>query len=405
MAISTGIDVDSLVQESEYDFRVSRRVYTDPEIFQMEMERIFERSWVCLGHETELPNGGDYKTTYIGQEPVIITRNPDDHQIYVVFNRCRHRGTTVCQTEYGNATYFRCGYHGWVYNNKGELIGVPGRDGYGRGFDMSQLGLLPVSRMASYWGFIFVNLSDDGPALEEQLGNARFGLDLIMGQHEMVVGKGHHKFGYNGNWKLQLENTVDGYHFPSVHKSQMGIWKRRERGEASRYPSEEGMLATARTRDLGNGHNTLAEDPYDPDYQVPAAGLNFNLGVFPNMDILALEQVLPTQIRIVRPVAVDRTEVTLYPLLRKGASPEVNFDRLRRYEEFYGPSGFGSTDDWEIFSRVQKGLQAKRVEWIILSRCIEDEVLDDRGIRTNLNAGEASQRALYRHWKQVMAAD
>ncbi len=403
MAIQPRINVDDLVQESDIDFRVSRRVYTDPEIFELEMERIFERSWVCIGHESEVPNGGDYKTTSIGKEPLIMSRDPEDGRIYVVFNRCRHRGTTVCEQEYGNATYFRCGYHGWVYNNKGELIGVPSPEEYGRGFNQAELGLMPVARVATYHGLVFASLSADGPSLEEQLGNARLALDFILGQGDLVVSTGHHKFGFDGNWKLQLENTVDGYHFPFVHRSQMGVWSRREPG-GSLYPAGEEILATARTRDLGNGHNTLGQDPFDADYQIPAGGLNFNVGIFPNVDILALEQLLPTQIRIIRPIAFNRTEVTLFPLLKKNAPPAVNFDRLRRYEEFYGPSSFGATDDWEIFSRVQKGLQAKRVEWILFSRGLEKEEVDSRGIRTNrLGAGEASQRGVYRHWKRLMA--
>ncbi|HZP26126.1 MAG TPA: Rieske 2Fe-2S domain-containing protein, partial [Dehalococcoidia bacterium] len=110
MVTRAGIDVDELVQEG----RVNSRVYGDPEIFDLEMEKIFHRGWVYVAHETELPDGGDYKLTYIGKHPVIVARSSDDNQIRVFFNRCRHRGATVCQLEYGNSNYFRCAYHGWV---------------------------------------------------------------------------------------------------------------------------------------------------------------------------------------------------------------------------------------------------------------------------------------------------
>src|SRR5581483_2894583 len=172
-----------------------------------------------------------------------------------------------------------------------------------------------------------------------------------------------------------------------------------------RYPM--GPEDTGRTRDLGNGHATLADDPYDPDYQVSPLGLNFNVGLFPNVDILALETLLPTQIRHIRPIAYNRTEVTLHPLLKRDATPEVNFDRLRRFEEFYGPGGFASPDDWEVFNRIATGIQANEIEgsqWVLHLRGLDREEVDERGIRTNRgHFGEASQRAIFRHWKQVMA--
>jgi len=392
------LDVDELVQEG----RVNGRVYSDPAIFDLEMEKIYHKTWVYVAHETELPDGGDYKLTYIGKHPVIVARSSDDKQIRVFFNRCRHRGATVCQMEYGNSNYFRCAYHGWVYNNGGGLVGVPFEEGYGEDFNKDKLGLVQVPRVGAYKGFVFASLSADGPNLVEHLGNAARCLDFIVGQGDMFVGKGHHKFGYNGNWKLQMENTVDTYHVQVLHAAYFQIVERRM-GVSRAWDASQ-----SRTRDLGNGHSTLGEDPMDLDYQVTSAGLNFNVGVFPNLDMLALERGLPTQIRVIRPIAYNRTEVTLHPLLKQGVAPEVNFDRLRRYEEFYGPGGFASPDDWEIFSRIQTGIQADSIEgsqWALHLRGLQTEEVDhERGIRTNRGGyGEASQRAIYRHWKQVMA--
>ena len=109
--------------------RVHASVYTDADVFAEEMRRIFHRSWVYLGHESEIALPGDYKTTYIGQIPVIISRT-EDGRMHGVVNRCVHRGTTVCQMERGNASYFRCEYHGWTYRNSGELIGITQKSGY-----------------------------------------------------------------------------------------------------------------------------------------------------------------------------------------------------------------------------------------------------------------------------------
>jgi hypothetical protein len=137
---------------------------------------------------------------------------------------------------------------------------------------------------------------------------------------------------------------------------------------------------------------------------VPPSGLFFNIGLFPNLDLLCLEQIRPTHIRHIRPIAHNRTEVTLHPLLRESDPPEVSAARIHSHEEFYGPAGFGAPDDWAMFDRVQRGMAAEDVDWVLFSRGIQTEEVDDRGIRTNRSgACEASQRAIYRQWKRVMA--
>src|SRR5581483_4288923 len=171
-----GFNVDDYVRED----RVHGRVYTDPDIFDLEMERIFGRSWVYVAHESEISAPGDYKATWIGQQPVIVTRDADDGRIHVLSNRCRHRAATVCQDEQGTAHYFRCAYHGWTYNNRGDLIGVPYRHGYGEGFSYAEFGLVRVPRVASYRGFLFASLSSEGQDFGEWLGNARHYLDKFL---------------------------------------------------------------------------------------------------------------------------------------------------------------------------------------------------------------------------------
>src|SRR5579884_2824017 len=154
MVIKAGFNVDDYVRED----RVHGRVYYDPAIFELEMERIFGRCWVYVAHETEISEPGDYRATTIGLQPVIVTRDADSGAIQVLYNRCRQRAATVCQDEAGTAHYFRCAYHGWTYNNRGELIGVPYRQGYGPAFTSAEYGLVRVPRVASYRGFIFASL-------------------------------------------------------------------------------------------------------------------------------------------------------------------------------------------------------------------------------------------------------
>ena len=154
-------DIASLIRRDS----VHRSVYTDPEIFALEMERIFGRTWVYLGHDCEISQEGDYKTTTIGTHPVILSRLTDG-SVTALLNRCRHRGATVCQHEVGNSRFFRCAYHAWTYSNDGTLVGVPMPAGYGPSFNREAHGLAKVPRVASYRGFIFGSMAEDGPTLE-----------------------------------------------------------------------------------------------------------------------------------------------------------------------------------------------------------------------------------------------
>src|SRR3989440_12236022 len=145
--------------------RVHRSVYADPAIFELEMERIFGRAWLVLGHESQVPNPGDYFTTRMGREPVIVIRK-DDGEIGVLVNRCAHRGSTVCAEGRGNVERFVCPYHGWSYDRAGTLRAVPFESGYEKG-KLSTLRLLAVPRVAVYRGFIFASLAASGPQLLE----------------------------------------------------------------------------------------------------------------------------------------------------------------------------------------------------------------------------------------------
>lgn len=142
------IDISNYVKEGA----VHGKIYTDPDIFQMEMDKIYSRTWVYVGHESEIANPGDYKTTQIGSQPGIVSRSADSQSINVLFNRCRHRAASVCQEESGNANAFRCAYHGWTYSNCGKLLGAPFQDGYGEEFKREEMGLIRVPKVDSYRG-------------------------------------------------------------------------------------------------------------------------------------------------------------------------------------------------------------------------------------------------------------
>jgi benzoate/toluate 1,2-dioxygenase subunit alpha len=419
------LNLDELVQEH----RVHRKIYTEPEIFALEMERIFERGWVFLGHESEVAQVGDYKTVRFGSQPAIMTRD-ENGAINVVMNRCMHRGATICQQERGNANYFRCWYHGWTYSSRGELIGLPYPGGYGNHFDRGKFALIKAAKVAIYRGLVFASLTPDVEELPDYLGAAKYYLDLFMDlspEGAVEARAGTHKYGYDGNWKFQMENGVDGYHANFVHQSFFEVQGKKLGRKVAQLFTESSPMES---KDLGHGHSILdmapkrhaarpvsnllrgatsqaATDTYmasleqrfgqERTSEILAAS-NVNLAIFPNLLIIGI------QFRNVIPVGVGRTDVFLTPTTLRGVPEEINVARLRAHESFYGPAGGGAPDDVEMFNRCQDGLRVKGAEWLELSRGLEREHTSADGIIAAHLTDEVPQRAFYRGWRAAMGA-
>ena len=199
---------------------IDRRIFSDPAIFELEMEHIFGRAWLFLCHESQLRNAGDFFEAPMGRDNVLVVRQKDGG-LKALLNTCMHRGNAVCRAEEGNTKNFMCTYHGWTYDLGGKLVGVPGlKQLYNNELDRSEHGLREVAQLGSYKGFVFATMDATAPPLEEYLGRAgRLGIDLIAEQGDMEVVPGIQKFVIDCNWKFTVDNLFDWYHPQVTHMS------------------------------------------------------------------------------------------------------------------------------------------------------------------------------------------
>jgi phenylpropionate dioxygenase-like ring-hydroxylating dioxygenase large terminal subunit len=409
--------LDTLVRPD----RARTTLYTDPAIFETEMTKVFENTWIWVAHASEIPQPGDFKTAMVGRQPVIVARDRKG-VVHVHVNRCRHRAATLCEIRSGRASSFVCPYHGWSYGLDGTLRSVPYETGYGGELDKSAFPLRSL-RVESYAGLIFACFRHDIEPLADFLGSARIWIDLFMkqGGGYPVKTLGEHRFRFPGNWKIQLENTTDAYHFPLVHRSFLTAVDP-ETGEMLDMMNNGGYV-----EDLGNGHSVMVMIPElvdldeNPDAEIPekfralaaelatdhsdrevrrivraVGGAGFNLNLFPNLACsLAF-------FRVLQPISVKETEIRHIAIGMDGGPPAANRARMRIHEFFQGPMGFGSPDDAEVWDRVQRGAQGGPDLWVMLHRGLSEETPQPDGHRRGDVSAETGMRAAYQQWKQMM---
>ena len=399
--------------------RVHGSLYTDPTIFAAELERIWYRTWVYVGHASEVPVPGDFVQKAIGKEAILMTRDRSG-AIHLLQNRCPHRANQVCEATHGNATTFRCSYHGWTFDNTGALLGVPFAGGYGDAEPKRHLGLACVPRVASIHGFVFGSFAAEGPTLAEHLGAAAEAFDRLArlapdGEIELTAGWVRHTV--KANWKMLLENETDGYHPQFVHASIFGV---AESGIGALY----GEKSTALARDLGGGHT---ENDLRPEFRRLGRPLGWfgtspeklpgyvdrmrarhgpaaesllvdgspHVMIFPNLFIAEI------QLFVLQPVAVDETVQHVTALQFRGAL-DLNERMLRQTVGSVGPAGFLLADDAEMYERNQVGVQARAPEWLVLQRGLHRERRDEDGHLIGDATDEVPQRAIWRHYRTLM---
>ena len=380
-------DFSQLVEDrpSEGVFRVHRDVYLEQSIFDLEMERIFEATWVFLGLESELEQPNDFINRNIGRQAVLVMRDKQG-ELGVFLNSCRHRGTLLCAMSGGNKQFHSCPYHGWTYNSAGKNVGITDHQSgqYPQAFESEDHGLVPVARFGTYRGFLFASLSADVPTLDEHLGEARDLLDLVADQapNGLEFIPGGTRYTFDGNWKLQFENGLDAYHFAPTHASFIDIFRQRPPREVPEYirsfanRSDEVVSGTvsfprghAMSWSLGAPGQDASGRPLPVDQEnfeqvkqtVGEERLDWmlrqrNLTIFPNLQVIDIQSL---QVRTWEPIAPDKTRMVSHCLAPKGESAEARRFRIRQYEEFFNAGGLASSDDNVMYELSQAGLNAR----------------------------------------------
>ncbi len=408
-------------------FRVHRRAYRDPSVFAAERDRIWGRCWTYLGHETEVAEPGDYLVRTLGGRELIFLR--DVHgQVRAFLNSCPHRGTAVCREPAGNARRFRCFYHAWTFDTEGRLVGLPSPEAYpGDDTFRDRLGLRPVPRLEVAHGFVFVCFDPDPDAgsLADYLGDAAFYLGLVADHSDagMRVVPGLQQYRSRANWKLGVENAMDGYHFGPSHITFLEYLKR-----TGFTTSDSG----GRGRPLGNGHVVGIQNGHsgrigfdweprfgeaergrieenrarlfarmDGERASLIADYSRTVFVFPNLLLFDIEGI---SIRQLEPVAPDLTDIRALALAPADEPPEALDLRLKTLVSFIGPGGLATPDDLEAQEAIQRAIAATAgdtrpgVDWNDVSRGMATDAAGD-DVRT---IDEGRVRAFWRHWASLM---
>jgi p-cumate 2,3-dioxygenase subunit alpha len=397
-------------------FRVNRRAMTDPAVLARERELIFDRTWLYIGHETELRKPNDFRTRSVAGRPLIFARDAKG-KIQVWVNSCPHRGAMLCREGQGNARFLTCFYHGWSFSTSGDMVSMPDDGSYGPDFERP--GLASPARVESYRGFVFISFDPGIVDLRTYLAGARDYLDLVCDQSEvgMEVLSGTHEYSVRANWKLLVENSIDGYHAVSTHQRYF------EMVTAARGPMPPFAKRASRGIDLGNGHSAIGSGPgggaifgrplsddasaerdarfdrlrarYGEAWVDRLSGSR-NMVIFPNLVVIDL--VMGVVIRKIDPVSADYLEVTAWEFAPPEEGDELRRQRLDNFLTFWGPGGLASPDDVEALETCQRSFAAEReLAWSDISR----------GMNKPAPGGsdELQMRVWWRRWNEIVTGE
>lgn len=416
--------------------RVHRDIYTDPEVFRLEMRHLFANTWVYVGHASQIPNPGDYLTTDIGDQPVMASRHTDG-SIHVFYNRCPHKGVKIASEVCGNTgKFFRCPYHAWSFKTNGSLLAIPLKKGYdGTGLEETEAarGLAPVGASHVYRDFIFARLAETGVDFDAFFGESLSSIDNMVDRSpegKLVLEGAPLRYMHPCNWKMLVENQTDTCHPMVAHESSAGtavsVWER-EQSKGGPKPMAVEVYAPfmapyeffekmgLRVWPNGHGHTGVTTSIHADYSAIPGyfekmveaygeeraraiLGENrHNTIYFPNIMVKGPIQTL----RVFKPIAADKTLVESYTFRLVGA-PDMLFERTLMYNRLINaPTSIVGHDDLEMYERAQIGLHANGLEWVNVQRLYEPGEQED----VTAIAGGTSERQMrnqFSAWTKYM---
>jgi 3-phenylpropionate/trans-cinnamate dioxygenase alpha subunit len=412
-------DIDGLV-DSERGL-ISRRIFIEPAIYERELQQIFARCWLYLCHDSQIARPGDFLTTTMGEDPVLVVRDGAG-RVHAFLNVCRHRGNRLCRADDGNAASFTCAYHGWTYGNDGRLTGVPYlKEAYHGELDRGRWGLVPVAQLADYKGLWFATFDPAAPPLRDYLGEMAWYLDNFVdrcdGGVEIVA---THKWVMPCNWKFPAENFGgDAYHVPWSHLS--AVTTAFSTGVQTK-PNTTGSMVSP-----GNGHMLICVGPDDfgeppmpellayerqlrPQVEARlgprARRINPIVGtVFPNFSLLRSTS---HTMRVWHPRGPERTEVWSWVFADKAAPPQVKEAVRLAGIRGFSPSGTFEQDDmdnWQECTRTCRGAVARQMPLNTQMGMGHDRFDPELGAwASEFRMSENNHRHFYRRGAELMEA-